>query len=384
MNILYISPVKITANQGDSTHFLELGKNLQQGGNSVLVICRGEKRSHRNLNVKFVPKVAIRYLDTLITDFFLALYLIYYLFVFKPDAVYYRGVVLGGIISRLLRFPSIAEANGIYPDEVERERPLIFKFAGSFFKLKERMIYSFANRIICVTEGIKRELVMNYGVKDEICRVIHNGVNINLFRPLSKAARRKRLGIKKEYFYMGFVGSFKAWQGLETLIEAMKIVKDKGYNKIKCFFIGDGNLMNKLKEMVSQYSLQKEIIFKGRVIHQNIPAYINSFDICYLSKIGLRFGFSPLKLYEYLACARPVIASRVEGISEVVEAGNCGYLFDPDDVTSLVSSIIESYNARDKLSELGRNGRRFVEDKFSWQQVADKVQSVLKEAVGQK
>ena len=199
MRILYLSHVKMSDKQeGNSIHFLEMALNLQELGNDLLIICQGGKHISHLLPSKQILGFKIRYLTSLFLDLILIPYLLFYIQKFKPDTVYYRDVATVGIVSWLLKVPSVAEANGIYPDEVKREHPLFFKFAGSIYKLKERMIYVLATRIICVTEGIKRELVRNYGVNEEICRVIHNGVNINLFRPLSKAACRKRLGIKKQ------------------------------------------------------------------------------------------------------------------------------------------------------------------------------------------
>ena len=386
MKILYPSHVNMSEQrEGNSIHLLEIALNLQKQGNDLLIICQGGKHISHLLPTKQIPSFRVRYLRSLFLDLVFIPYLLFYITKFKPDTVYYRDVSVGGIISWFLNVPSVAEANGIYPDIAKIENPRFYRIASPFLKLRERIQYFRATRIICVTEGTKNELVKNYGVKNEICRVIHNGVNTRLFKPSDKMVCRGKLGIKGEYFYIGFVGAFKAWQGLEILIDAMKIVKERGYDAIRSILVGDGNLMKRLKEMVKRSGLQKEIVFTGRIGYENVPAFINSFDICYLCKIGSKLGFfSPLKLYEYIACARPVIASRVEGISEIVEEGNCGYLFDPDDVSSLVSSIIESYNARDKLPELGKNGRRFIEDKFSWQQVADRVQSVLKEAVGQR
>lgn len=384
MKILCISHAKISGQEGDSTHTLEMALNLQKQGNDLLLICQDGKQVFYSLKIVRLPGLRIKYLTSLFLDLISIPSLFFYIKRFKPDIVYYRDVTTGGIISWLLKISSVAEANGIYPEEVKMERPHFFKIAGSFLRMRERLQYFSATRIICVTEGIKRELVKTYGVKREICRVIHNGVNTRLFKPSDKMACRKKLGIKGDYFNIGFVGSFKAWQGLETLIEAVKIVKDKGYESIKCFFIGDGYLVKGLKEMVNWHGLQKDIIFTGRVTYKDVPTFINSFDICYLCRIGLYFGFSPLKLYEYLACAKPVIASRVEGISEVIEDGNCGYLFDPDDVESLASMIIESYNERNRLPEFGNNGRRLIENRFSWEKVARKVQRVLKESIKQK
>ena len=388
MKILYLSHVKISEQQeGDSIHFLEMALSLQRQGNNLLIICQGGKHISHLLPTKQIPGFKIRYLTSFFLDLVFIPYLLFYIQKFKPDTVYYRDVATGGIVSWLLKVPSVAEANGIYPDIAKIERPRFFKIAGTFLRIRERFQYFLATRIICVTEGIKKELVRNYGVNEEICTVIHNGVNVQLFRPLNKLTCRKKLGINLDYFCMGFVGSFKAWQGLDTLVEAMKILKKNGHNMIKCILVGDGDWMNLIKNMVNRYDLQEEVFFKGKIPYENIPSFINSFDICvapFKEERNQKIGLSPLKLYEYLACAKPVIASRVEGVNEIIKSGNCGYLFEPDDVEGLALRIIGSYNERDKLPELGINGRRFIGDQFSWQKVADRVQNVLQEAIKEK
>ena len=113
MKILYFSPINTNVQKGDSTHFLEVAENLQHFGNKVLVICRGGRVKLRDLNFKYIPNIEIKYLTTLLVDLFSSLYLIFYLLILKPDIVYYRGVTLGGIISRIFNVPSVAEANGI-------------------------------------------------------------------------------------------------------------------------------------------------------------------------------------------------------------------------------------------------------------------------------
>lgn len=246
------------------------------------------------------------------------------------------------------------------------------------------MNYFLASRVICVTEGIKRELVKSYGVKNAICRVIPNGANTNLFRPMDKIACRRRLGLKEDHFYLGFVGSFRSWVGLDTLIEALSMIKDRGFEKIRCILVGNGGPIDNLKEIVKRHNLQKEVIFTGDIRYEEVVLFINSFDVClapFKRDRNLKIGLSPLKLYEYLACARAVIASRLQGISEVIGDGKCGYLFEPDVVEDLASRVIECYGERDKLIELGDNGRALVEKSFSWEKTARRVESVLREAL---
>jgi len=139
-----------------------------------------------------------------------------------------------------------------------------------------------------------------------------------------------------------------------------------------------------LKNMVTRYKLHGEIIFAGRIRYEQVSVLINAFDVClapFKRERNEKIGLSPLKLYEYLACARAVIVSRVQGVSEVIEKGNCGYLFEPDDARDLASKIITSYNEKSKLPELGMNGRIFVEKNYSWEKIAKRVETVLKEAI---
>jgi glycosyltransferase involved in cell wall biosynthesis len=85
-----------------------------------------------------------------------------------------------------------------------------------------------------------------------------------------------------------------------------------------------------------------------------------------------------MKLYENIACVRAVIDSTLQGIGEVIDDGKCGYLFEPDAAENLTSRIIESYSERDKLIELGDNGRTLVEKRFSWGETARSVESVFR------
>jgi len=130
--------------------------------------------------------------------------------------------------------------------------------------------------------------------------------------------------------------------------------------------------------------LHKEVIFAGKKHYKEVVIFVNSFDIClapFKKERNLKIGLSPLKLYEYLACGRPVIASKLQGITELIDNGNCGYLSEPDDAGDLASRIIESFKERDRLPEMGENGRALVEKSFSWEKITQQVENVLREAV---
>lgn len=388
MKIIYISSEDMRKEGGGKTHFFEVARNLANLGNELLILLPGYRprdRKNYGLNVRYVPtlrKNALSYLLYEIVSFF---YLTFYILRFRPDAIYLRqGLfeVFTSILARLFLVPYVIEKNGIMEDEL-RSRGFS-ELTIKILRLAEGINLRLSDKIICVTEGIKREIVKRYKVSGGKLVVIPNGANIELFRPLDKQECRQELGLKGDAFYIGFVGSFAPWQGLELLIEAARQVKEQGYSQIKYILVGDGEQEPILRQKVQEYNLEQAIQFTGRVAYEQVVNYMNAFDVCYLCKEKLLFGFSPLKLYEYLACGRPVIASGVDGVKEVIEEGQCGYLFEAGNAEELAKRIIQSYQEREALQEMGLRGRKLVEIKYTWGATAERIVEVLNEVVEEK
>jgi glycosyltransferase involved in cell wall biosynthesis len=385
MKILYISSEDMRKEGAGKTHFIEVAQNLVKLGDELLILLPGYQpydRKNYGLNVCYVPTFRKSILSYLLYEIVSLFYLIFYILKWRPDVIYLRqGLfeVFPPILAWLFRVRYVIEKNGIMEDEF-RSRGFS-EIVIKLLRLAEEINFRLSDKIVCVTEGIKREIVRRYKVNEGKLVVIPNGANIELFRPLDKHECRRKLGLEEEAFYIGFVGSFAPWQGLEILIEAAKRVKEQGYAQIKYILVGDGEQEPLLRQKVREYKLEQEIRFTGRVAYEQVVNCINTFDVCYLCKERLSFGFSPLKLYEYLACSRPVIASRVDGVKEVIEGGKCGYLFEPGDAGELAKRIIQGYQERDTLQEMGLRGRKLVESKYTWRATAKRIVEVLSEVV---
>ena len=390
MKILYISSEDMRKEGAGKTHFIEVAQNLVKLGNELLILLPGYRpRDKKNygLNVRYVPtfrKNILSYLLYEIVNFF---YLAFYILKWRPDAIYLRqGLfeVFPPIIAWFFRVPYVIEKNGIMEDELRSRgfSEIIIKI----LRLAEEINFRLSDKIICVTEGIKKEITRRYRVNEGKLVVIPNGANIELFRPLDKYECRRKLGLKEDAFYIGFVGSFAPWQGLEVLIEAAKQVKEQGYSQIRYILVGYGEEESILRQKVQEYKLEQEILFTGRVAYQEVVHYINACDVAvapFTTKGSAALG-SPLKLFEYLACSRPVIASRVDGVKEVIEEGRCGYLFEAGDAQELAKRIIQSYQEHEALQEMGLRGRRLVEEKYTWEATAERIVEVLTEVVKEK
>lgn len=377
MRLLYLSNEDMRKEGGGKTHFIEVAQNLVKLGNELLVLLPGywpqDKRNY-GLNIRYIPTLRKNSLSYLLYEFLNVFYLVFYILKFKPDTIYSRSGlldVMSPILANLFRVPYVIEKNGIMEDEFRSRgfSEIIIKI----LRLAEEINLRLSSKIVCVTEGIKREIAGRYGVSEDKLVVIPNGTNTELFRPLDKTECRRRLGIEEDSFYIGFVGSFAPWQGLEILIEAAKQVKEQGHSEIKYLLVGDGEQKPILRQKVREYGLEPEIRFTGRVAYEEVVYYMNAFDVCYLCKEKLMFGFSPLKLYEYLACSRPVIVSRVDGVKEVIEECQCGYLFEAGNEKELAEKIIQTYFEQKSLNQLGHRGRGLVEKKHSWTATAEQV-----------
>jgi glycosyltransferase involved in cell wall biosynthesis len=388
MKILYISSEDMRKEGAGKTHFIEVAQNLVKLGSELLILLPGYQpydRKNYGLNVCYVPTFRKSILSYLLYEIVSLFYLIFYILKWRPDVIYLRqGLfeVFPPILARLFGVPYIIEKNGIMEDEF-RSRGFS-EIVIKILRLAEEINFRLSDKIICVTEGIKREIVRRYKVNEGKLVVIPNGANIELFRPLDKHGCRRKLGLEEDAFYVGFVGSFAPWQGLEILIEAAKRVKEQGYAQIKHILVGDGEQEPLLRQKVREYKLEQEIKFTGRVTYEQVVYYINACDIAiapFTKERNSIIGVSPLKLYEYLACGRPVIVSRVGEVKEVIEEGKCGYLFEPGDAEELAKRIIQGYQERDTLQEMGLRGRKLVESKYTWRTTAERIVEVLNEIV---
>ncbi len=390
MKILYTSASVDIREEGlgGKTHFIAVAKKLKELGNDLLVLVSGyrpRKREDLGLNVKYIyiPPFHKRSLSYVVAEFFRFFYLTFYILKFRPEVIYAREDKWGfspPLLSFIFRVRYVVEVNGLISEELKRYSHYP-AWIMRLVVLSEKINYVFAKKIICVAPGIKREIIKRYKVKEEKLVVISNGTDINLFRVLDKRECRKKFGFAENDFYVGFVGYFAPWQGLDILIDAANLVKKQDYPEIKYLIVGDGSGLKKdLETRVEKYNLKKEISFLGHIKYKDVVYYINCFDVAvapFTEERNKLTGVSPLKLYEYLACGKPVIASRIEGITEVIEEGNCGYLFEPENATDLAEKIIRAYQERESLSQSGANGRKLIEKKYSWRKVAERIMEVL-------
>ena len=376
MCIVITSQVNLDDVDTRSNHILGLFENISKISETYLFVPTVKTNKEKTSLINYVPYLNFPILKIISYEILLFFRLLLFDNNKKIDAIYNRQspcTVFPLFLSKILGVPFFVEVNGslLAEGQINENAKLL-----GIVKISEKLNYNYASRIIAVSEGIKQDLMELYGLPASKINVIENGTDTELFYPIDK--NELELDFDKKYKYVGFIGSFAPWHGLEHLIRSTPYIV-KEYAEVRFILVGDGALKGKILDLIKDLHLEDYFLLTGRVHHSNIPEYINMFDICTIFKDKDIPG-SPLKLYEYLACGKPVVATNSPDFS-ILERFELGLLVNPYDskeVSSSIVNLLKDDNLRDKM---GINGRKYAVDKGSWMHVATEVHNIISEYV---
>ncbi|MCK4734098.1 MAG: glycosyltransferase family 4 protein [Methanophagales archaeon] len=395
MKIIFLAlNVNINARTGDAVHVRELAMNLAKLEHHVALIAgyspeQSEElqllEKHPNIQISYnknrfkIPFPRSRDFSSLWTCLKVARKN-------PPDVIYERSFSpkIGVVLSKILRKPLVVEINGIVEEEAKLQGIHVnHRFTKNIrMKIRQRFFNS-ANKIVAVTLGIKEDLYKRYNIPLDKIVVIPNGANTDIFRPMDQTTVKRERGLNQKSKYVCFVGNLAPWQGVEYIIEAAPIVLEK-VSEAKFLIVGDGMMRNELEGMVKKLDLQDVFIFTGSVSFEEVPKYINASDVCVAPFIRARnekIGLSPLKIYEYVACGKPVVGSDIKGVGDFLEDLNVGISFLSENYVELAHAIIKLLLDSELIDTMGENGRKVVVEKYSWGNTAERVIDVCEELV---
>lgn len=391
VKILFYDLLRVANTGTESSHISELIINFKNEGHEILlsnriqtcVISNGSN-SPPNTKLNIWGKIGNRWLLLNVILSLIGEVRFYLIGLFaltsRPDIVYYRHSMFNAGLwtANHLKIPALKEVNGIITNEFEVTRKASKLMLG-LVNYIERKSMPKGNMIVTVTSKLKDVLINDYKVPEDKIVVLENGANTELFVPLNIHSVKKELGLDDKLRYVCYCGNFFEWQGLEYLIRCIPMVV-KMCPDTYILLVGDGELKNKLIKIATDLNVIDRIIFAGMVPYKKVPLYINACDVCVTPKIPLVSGYSPLKLCEYLACEKPVVASNISGL-EILEKYNMGILVPPEDEVGLAQAIIKLLKNDDLRSTLGKNGRRYVVENRSWEKVAKNVLAIMNNLV---
>lgn len=251
---------------------------------------------------------------------------------FEIDVIYAPWVYPDGfasvLLGKLLGKPVVLHALGC---DVNQYTKYFIRRQLIRWCLKE------ADLVISVNNAIKMRIVQ-LGVREDKVHVVPNGINAGLFRPMDMKECRKEVGLSQDEKIILFIGSLEEVKGVNYLVEAFYRLIQQGNKGLRLIIIGKGYMENEIKNKVAQWRLQEYISLIGEVHHNSIPVWMNAADIFCLPSI--REGM-PNVVLEALACRKPVVATTVGGIPEIINCEDLGILVPPHDSLRLSMAFIK-------------------------------------------
>jgi len=230
-------------------------------------------------------------------------------------------------------------------------------------RLKRLVAYLLLDKLIFVNNNTRKAYIKLYKVKPNKCKTIYNGIDVDRYRSLDniRNSMRAELDVSENMTLILATGNLTSVKGHEVLINAIKILIEQG-KPIKCFIAGQGELQLKLENLIKQNKIVKQCVLLG--YRDDIPALLSASDIFCMPSLNEALGYSIL---EAMASGKPVIASNVGGIPEVITNGKEGILIAPGDPLKICNATNLLLNDRNLRQSLGVAGLKKVNKSFSAQ-----------------
>jgi glycosyltransferase involved in cell wall biosynthesis len=300
----------------------------------------------------------------------------------KPNVYYMRWHFAAFPLSlwaKITSTPLAIEVNGPAED-LFIAWPWTAKAKPSFRWLMNIQL-NWADALISVTNGLDamcREIVK----EDKHFAVIPNGANVDLFTPTA-ATSTKLFKNLKGHRYVIFFGTMAAWQGIYTVIESIESTNWPA--GIHVVFAGDGKERPSIEKLAACYD---HVHYLGRVPYRDLPPLIADSigSLVCTENIDGRAdtGLAPLKLFESLACAVPVITTEMPFQADIVRENNCGIVIPPNAPQSLAKAVNQLANDSTNCKQMGKRGRELVVQSHSWYARATDTHNILKTLIMKK
>lgn len=286
-----------------------------------------------------------------------------------PDVLYTRDI-FNAFLAKISRLPFIYEIHEISDTSL---RKIIFKSILSSYDLKS---------VVFISEKLKETLMSEMGnLFENIKQVVaHDGVDLEDFDfELSQAEMRRSLNLPENAFIAGYTGSLFEGRGLDIILKLGSALKDVTFVLVG----GEGKYLKVLERKVNDLQLGN-IITKGFVPHKMIPLYLSSYDILLMPyqtevlhrqrKHDTALYMSPLKMFEYMAAGKPIVASSIPVLEEVLQNKVNALLVEPDDIDEWIESIRRLKEEKEIASQIGKQAKEDVK-RYSWDMRVKKIVS---------
>jgi len=387
MRILYLNTdpgVPVLGRKGCSTHVREVCRALARRGHDVLCLTAwaGEDAvpgsaavSELGFRLLELPPFRGRWMGN---DFRRLLYNLRLRPVlaqvrrsFAPELVYERYALYataGQIFAARENLPHLLEVNTTLADE-QAKRLHMARLARRY----EESLWRSARGLVAVSSPLGAQLRQRGIAGDGRLRVMPMAVDTGRFTPNATgpdklAARHTPEG----WTTILYAGALTHWHGIDTFYDIARAWREAG-DKLRLVAVGgDERHLEEHRARAAEAGLGEYLEFAGSVDHREIPAWIASADIGFISRTS-EFS-SPTKMFEYMACGLPTVAPRQASIMEVLRHGDNGLLFEPEDTAAAVAALRQLAGDASLRQRLGAKARQDAVERHSWDRIASSIE----------
>ena len=377
MKILYLAPeIGFSGAHGGTAHVVGRLTSLSRLGHDVIAVVKRETgqrwiEKKQTLTLLRVPLVEIPLVKQFLYLLFSLLLSVFYLFLGRIDLVYERGRIFGGVgvvLASFVGVRSVYEMNEPYPD--------IPVLLGEYdeHSIMMRMVrwwhMSVVKRASLVT--VTHESLIRHGLAPrEKSLVVTYGVDAERFSSVSGKRVRKRYHLGKKFVVL-YTGSFAPWHACDQLLRAAAQVVKKN-NNVLFLMVGDGGRSSSCRSLVEHFKIQDHVLFTGAIPYEEIPSYVAAADVCvalfdrtYPPFHKYSFFYSPMKIHEYRAAGKPIIASSFGNLKKLVIPHKNGLLVHEHDTSAISNAILHFAQHPRLCQQIGRWNKEQARRSYSW------------------
>jgi glycosyltransferase involved in cell wall biosynthesis len=394
LNILMIyelGPVGKDFSGGIEAHIMNFAERLTQMGHNVLFLTGsipGAKKTYKRNGIRFkrvdwlglISKAWNQYKLTTRRQLLFLLITLRELIKLKQnrfDIVHghiYTSGLLAYLFGKIKKIPSVNTIHGSYFDvwNIIEKNPIKAKF----FKIMEKLLVTFLARHCTYqihTDTAFAKKAIHWTRKQKKIKIILNGVDITLFSPNKDSIQ----GLKDSRPLIMTVRRLVKKNGVEFLLKAVPLVlKTKD---VKIIVVGDGPEREELLKLTSKLNLSNNVTFIGGIPNFRVPNYLSAADIIVVPSI---VEASSISVLEAMAMEKPIIASDIPGIKDVIDCSNC-YLVPTKSPIKIAEAILRMLDNPLQSKKLGKNTRKIIEERHSWIIVAKRIERLYRRALSE-
>jgi glycosyltransferase involved in cell wall biosynthesis len=289
------------------------------------------------------------------------------------DVVHYRNIWEGLAVAQSKKrfgYKTLFEVNGLPSVELKYHYPGIDTHLLTKIKEQEIATLHLSDAMICPS-NVTRDYIASLGLDRKRVTVIPNGVSPSDFSPSPLPTREGRVPV------LLYIGTLADWQGLDVVIKALPRILEKQPVQLRVLGRGRSRQRKLLAKQIRKLGVEECVIVQPAVPHHEVPAVIAEADIC-LAPLGLNDrnvtqGACPIKVLEYMASSRPLIASNMPIVRELVREDVDALLFSPNDPEDLARQVLTLLNDYDLSKRLADSATERALTKFTWNKAQKKL-----------